>query len=130
MPPRESGALHETYRDQTELKTSSDRAFGIVFAVVFAALGVWFLLAGGQAAGGDYKSPIKAAIKSVHKGLLQLLEGIGLEGTALGVVARTLGDTPGGSTCRRWTEVRYGGGGSSGSASASPSASAAAGFSS
>ncbi len=38
---------HEDYRRQEEIKGSSDRSFGVVFAVVFTLIGVFPLLFGG-----------------------------------------------------------------------------------
>jgi len=38
--------IHEDYHRDDEVKGSSDRAFGLVFAVVFALLGLWPLLGG------------------------------------------------------------------------------------
>jgi Saxitoxin biosynthesis operon protein SxtJ len=45
--PRPSGgALHESFARDEEIQTSSDRAFGFVFAAVFAIVGCWPLLDG------------------------------------------------------------------------------------
>jgi len=41
--------LHERLRRRDEIKGSSDRAFGFVFAAVFALIGLWPLLGGGGA---------------------------------------------------------------------------------
>ena len=41
------GALHEELRRQERVQGSSDRAFGLVFAAVFAIVGAWPMLAGG-----------------------------------------------------------------------------------
>ena len=38
---------HERLLDEGPVKTSSDRSFGIVFAIVFAIIGLWPLLADG-----------------------------------------------------------------------------------
>lgn len=40
------GNLHESFDRRDEVKGSSDRAFGIVFTVVFALVGAWPLLHG------------------------------------------------------------------------------------
>ena len=40
---------HESYERREEIKGSSERSFGIVFAVVFAVIGLLPLLFGGQA---------------------------------------------------------------------------------
>ncbi len=42
------GSFHEDYR-RPEVKTSSNRSFGIVFAVVFAIVALWPLIGGGAA---------------------------------------------------------------------------------
>ena len=39
--------MHEDLSRQHEVKSSSERAFGIVFAAVFAVLGLWPLMHGG-----------------------------------------------------------------------------------
>lgn len=39
-------ATHEDLRREHTIKTSSDRAFGFVFAAVFAVIGLWPLLGG------------------------------------------------------------------------------------
>jgi len=36
--------LHENYRRNQNIKSSSDRSFGIVFAILFAGIGFWPLL--------------------------------------------------------------------------------------
>lgn len=41
--------LHEDFSRQGEVKSGSDRAFGLVFAGVFALVGLWPLLGGGGA---------------------------------------------------------------------------------
>ena len=41
------GPMHEDLRREHEVKRSSDRSFGIVFAVVFALVGLYPLLSGG-----------------------------------------------------------------------------------
>ncbi len=45
----------------------------------------------GKGEGVSYKSPIKVAIKDVHKQILSLLEGIGFDGNALGITALITG---------------------------------------
>jgi hypothetical protein len=40
---------HESYERQEEVHGSSNRSFGIVFAVVFAVIGLWPLVFGGTA---------------------------------------------------------------------------------
>ena len=42
-------ATHEDLSRTHDVKSSSDRSFGIVFAVVFAVLGLWPLVSGGAA---------------------------------------------------------------------------------
>lgn len=42
------GPMHEDLRREHEVKRSSDRSFGIVFAVVFALVGLYPLLSGGS----------------------------------------------------------------------------------
>ena len=39
--------IHEDYGRAEEVKLGSERAFGVVFAVVFAVVGLWPLVAGG-----------------------------------------------------------------------------------
>ncbi len=41
-------AIHEDYARAGEVKSGSDRAFGMVFAVVFAVIGLWPLFNDGQ----------------------------------------------------------------------------------
>jgi hypothetical protein len=36
-----AGQTHETFEQREELKSSSDRSFGLVFVVVFLLIGVW-----------------------------------------------------------------------------------------
>jgi len=43
-----SGTTHESYARNEVIKTSSNRSFGIVFTVVFAIVGVWPLISGGE----------------------------------------------------------------------------------
>ena len=38
---------HERLADSSEVKTSSDRGFGIVFCIVFLLIGLWPLIGGG-----------------------------------------------------------------------------------
>lgn len=40
---------HEDFRREHAIKTSSNRSFGVVFAAVFAFLGLWPLFGGGDA---------------------------------------------------------------------------------
>ncbi|MBL6945528.1 MAG: hypothetical protein ISR47_02700 [Rhodospirillales bacterium] len=40
-------AIHENYKRPSEVTVGSDRSFGVVFAVVFALIGVFPLLSGG-----------------------------------------------------------------------------------
>lgn len=40
-------STHERLADDGDIKTSTDRSFGIVFAVVFAIIGLWPFLFGG-----------------------------------------------------------------------------------
>lgn len=40
-------ATHESFRTNIEVKAGSERSFGLVFAVVFAVIGLWPLLDGG-----------------------------------------------------------------------------------
>ena len=40
-------STHERLADDGDIKTSSDRSFGIVFAVVFAIIGLWPVPFGG-----------------------------------------------------------------------------------
>ena len=42
----ESQGLHESFGRASDVKVGSERAFGIVFAAVFASIGFWPLLAG------------------------------------------------------------------------------------
>jgi hypothetical protein len=42
--------MHETLNEEEEVKVSSDRSFGVVFTIVFLALGVW-LVSGGRSWG-------------------------------------------------------------------------------
>ena len=42
--------MHESLDREEEVKVSSDRSFGIVFALVFLAVGIWMVL-GGQSEG-------------------------------------------------------------------------------
>jgi hypothetical protein len=46
MLRRKRGTMHEDLRRQHEVKGSSERSFGIVFAVVFAVIGLFPLIAG------------------------------------------------------------------------------------
>jgi len=39
---------HERLADRREVKTSSDKSFGVVFAIVFSIIGLWPLISGGQ----------------------------------------------------------------------------------
>ena len=39
--------IHEDYGRAEEVKLGSERAFGVVFALVFAAVGLWPLMTGG-----------------------------------------------------------------------------------
>ena len=43
---KDGGATHELYRRRHDIKGSSDRAFGVVFAVFFTIVGLWPLTAG------------------------------------------------------------------------------------
>ena len=45
----EDSATHETLRRRHEVRGSSDRAFGVVFTIVFVVIGLWPLIAGGDA---------------------------------------------------------------------------------
>jgi hypothetical protein len=40
--------VHETYSPHDEVKTASDRSFGLVFTAVFALIGLWPLIGGGM----------------------------------------------------------------------------------
>ena len=42
-----SHGMHEDFDRKNELKAGSNRAFGLVFAVVFIVIGFWPLLGGG-----------------------------------------------------------------------------------
>ncbi len=42
-------SAHEDLKRESEVKESSDRSFGVVFAAVFALIGLWPLLGGGGA---------------------------------------------------------------------------------
>jgi len=42
----DSGANHESFVREEDVKSSSDRSFGIVFTVVFAIIGLWPLTGG------------------------------------------------------------------------------------
>lgn len=42
----DSGANHESFIREEDVKSSSDRSFGIVFTVVFAIIGLWPLTGG------------------------------------------------------------------------------------
>ena len=44
----EPSQLHEDFAREAKVEGSSDRSFGIVFAVVFAIIGLWPLLGSGQ----------------------------------------------------------------------------------
>lgn len=46
MTDSKTNAVHEPLMRDEELKGSSNRAFGIVFAVVFAVIGLWPLIGG------------------------------------------------------------------------------------
>lgn len=41
-------SIHEEFSRAHEVKQSSDRSFGLVFSIVFAAIGLWPLLGGGS----------------------------------------------------------------------------------
>lgn len=41
-------SIHEDFSREHEVKQSSDRSFGLVFSIVFAAIGLWPLLGGGS----------------------------------------------------------------------------------
>jgi len=43
---RDSQAMHEDFGPRGAVKTASERSFGIVFAAVFAVVGVWPLISG------------------------------------------------------------------------------------
>ena len=43
------GETHEPLRQPEPVKGGSDRAFGVVFTVVFAIIGLWQLAGGGAA---------------------------------------------------------------------------------
>ena len=45
----ERDSMHEDLARDHEVKTSSDRSFGLVFTAVFAAIGMWPLVDGGAA---------------------------------------------------------------------------------
>ncbi len=44
----EPSQLHEDFAREAKVEGSSDRSFGFVFAVVFALIGLWPLMGGGQ----------------------------------------------------------------------------------
>ncbi len=46
MTSSKTNALHESLTRDEAVKTSSDRAFGVVFTVVFLIIGLWPLLGG------------------------------------------------------------------------------------
>ena len=48
MTDSKTNAVHETMKRDEEVKGSSDRAFGIVFTVVFVIVGLWPLTGGGS----------------------------------------------------------------------------------
>jgi len=43
----ESPSLHEDFKREETVRAGSERGFGVVFAVVFAVVGLWPLIAGG-----------------------------------------------------------------------------------
>lgn len=47
MSDSRTNAVHEPLARDEEIKGSSDRGFGIVFAVVFSIIGLWPLIGGG-----------------------------------------------------------------------------------
>jgi Saxitoxin biosynthesis operon protein SxtJ len=49
MTDSKTNAIHEPLTRDEEIKGSSNRAFGIVFAVVFTIVGLWPLMSGGSA---------------------------------------------------------------------------------
>ena len=48
MTDSKTNAIHETITRNEEVKGSSDRAFGMVFTVVFVIVGLWPLTGGGS----------------------------------------------------------------------------------
>jgi hypothetical protein len=48
MADSKTNAVHEPLTRDEEIKGSSDRAFGVVFTVVFAIIGLWPLIGGGN----------------------------------------------------------------------------------
>ncbi len=48
MTDSKTNAVHETMKRDEEVKGSSDRAFGMVFTVVFVIVGLWPLTGGGS----------------------------------------------------------------------------------
>jgi uncharacterized integral membrane protein len=48
MTDSKTNAVHETITRDEEIKGSSDRAFGVVFTIVFTAVGLWPLLSDGS----------------------------------------------------------------------------------
>jgi len=48
MTDSKTNAVHETMKRDEEIQGSSDRSFGIVFTIVFLAIGLWPLLSGGS----------------------------------------------------------------------------------
>ncbi len=51
----------------------------------------WLTGALGESGGAEYKSPLKTSIKAVHNWLQSTVEGVGVEGKALGVTLLVLG---------------------------------------
>jgi hypothetical protein len=45
---RNTGMTHESFVGDDEVKSSSDRSFGVVFTLLFAVIGVWPLMGGGK----------------------------------------------------------------------------------
>lgn len=41
-------STHEDFREKSEVKQGSDKSFGLVFAAVFALIGLWPLFKGGE----------------------------------------------------------------------------------
>ena len=64
-------STHERLADDGVVKSSSDRSFGIVFAVVFAAIGLWPFLFGGTVRWWSLAiATVFAVLAAIRPGLL------------------------------------------------------------
>ncbi|MDJ0949901.1 MAG: SxtJ family membrane protein [Alphaproteobacteria bacterium] len=77
-------ATHEVLQRDHEVKTSSDRAFGIVFAVVFGLIGLWPLI--GEGGVRLWALIIAAAFAIAAFAMPRLLAPLNRQWTRLGLV--------------------------------------------